>query len=373
MTGLLTRYLSRFVAWRLATVLFAVTAFAFLFDLLDASEDIVGRSASPVADLFAYTALRLPSLVSEILLLATLLGGLYAVGDLVRHREIVALWNAGISSAGVALRVVPLALVLIGAKYWNDDRLVPATTESLRDWRVGMFRTIRPGVDGRWIWVASGDAMLRFDAEAARTGELRDIAIFRRDAEGRLLERIVAARGRPGPEGLELEDVVAQASGGDLPRSVGRMRFPARIDLEAVALMTRPANELSRAELARVVEADGYGMLPIHAHRTWLQHRIAAALAPGLLLLLPFALLRSFRRVGGITPLFVKGLAVGFSYQVANGFLVALGEGGFLPPVVAAWTATAGLAAWLALQLARAAFGGGRAVPAAARGAAPCA
>lgn len=371
--GLLIRYLTRFVALRLAAVLFAVTAFAFLFDLLDASEDIVGRSSAPVRDLLAYTALRLPSLSSEILLLATLLGSLYAVGDLVRHREIVALWNAGISSAGLALRVAPLALLLIGAKYWNDDRLVPATTETLREWRVGMFRTVRPGVDGRWIWVASGEAVLRFDADAARMHLLRDIAIFRRDSEGRLVERIVADRGRPGPDGLELEGVVREQPGRARPETVSRLRFPARIDLEAVALMTRPANELSRVDLARVVEADGYGMLPIHAHRTWLHHRIAAALAPGLVLLVPFALLRSFRRVGGITPLFVKGLAIGFSYQVANGFLVALGEGGFLPPPVAAWGATLVLALWLALLLAGTAFAGRRTARDASDGALPCA
>lgn len=360
MTGVLTRYLVRFVAFRLAAVIFAVVAFAFLFDLIDASEDIVGRSATPVRDLLAYTALRTPSLLGEMLLLATLLGGLFAVADLIRHRELVALWNAGISSAGAALRVFPLALLLVGAKYVNDDRLIPASAERLRDWGIASFSSIRPGSDDRWVWMVSDGAILRFDARAARRHELRDVAIFRRDAEGRLVERIVAARAVPEAGGLKLWQVVRERPGGLPSEELPELIFPARVDLAAVALMTRPANELSRADLARIVAAGGYGMEAIHAHRTWLEHRFAAALAPGLLLLVPFALVRSFQRVGGVTPLFVKGLAIGFGYQVANGFLVALGEGGFLPPRIAAWSATAALAAWLAVLLARAAWAGGR-------------
>lgn len=352
--AILTRYLCRFVAWRLAAVLFAVTSFAFLFDLLDASEDILGRLQAPVFDLLLYTALRAPSLIGEILLLAILLGGLVAVADLVRHREIVALWNAGISSAGVAMRILPLALLLVAGKYANDDWLIPASTEALRDWGIGAFRSIRPGRDDRWLWAASGDAIFRFDARSARARQLTDIAIFRRDAEGRLVERILAARGQPVRDGLLLEQVVRQEIGAGQPVTLARLIFPARIDLDAVALMTRPANELPRADLARIVAADGYGMQAIHAHRTWLYHKPAAALAAGLMLLVPFALLRSVRRVGGITPLFVRGLAIGFGYQLGNGFLVALGEGGFLSPWLAAWLATAALAVWLVVLLARA-------------------
>lgn len=374
MTGVLTRYLLRFVSVRLAVVIFAVVAFAFLFDLLDASEDIVGRSATPVRDLLAYTLLRTPSLLSEMLVLATLLGSLTAVADLIRHREIVALWNAGISSAGLALRVLPLALLLIVGRYVNDDHFVPASTERLRDWGIGSFAGLHPASNDRWVWMVSDDAVLRFDARAARAHELRDIAIFRRDAEGRLVERISAARAVPEAHALRLEQVVRERPGEAHPESLAELRFPAEIDLAIVALMTRPANELSRAELARIVAAGGYGMEAIHAHRTWLEHRLAAALAPGLLLLVPFALVRSFQRVGGMTPLYIKGLAIGFGYQLGNGLLVALGEGGFLAPGIAAWSATVALATWLAVLLLRAEGMGGP-LPAAApdRGMRSCA
>jgi lipopolysaccharide export system permease protein len=367
MTRVLTRYLLRFISVRLAAVIFVVVAFAFLFDLLDASEDIVGRSATPVRDLLTYTLLRTPSLLGEVLLLATLLGSLTAVADLIRHREVVALWNAGLSSTGLALRVLPLAGLLMVGKYINDDRLIPASMERLRDWGIGSFAAIRPGSQDRWVWMVSDAAVFRFDARAARAHELRDIAIFRRDAEGRLVERILAARAIPEAHGLRLEQVVRERPGAAVSETLPELQVPAEIDLTTVALMTRPANELSRAELARIVAAGGYGMEAIHGHRTWLEHRLAAALAPGLLLLVPFALVRSFQRVGGITPLYIKGLAIGFSYQLANGLLVALGEGGFLAPGIAAWSATLALAAWLAVLLLRA-EGVGSSLPAAAPG-----
>ncbi|GBD43450.1 hypothetical protein HRbin40_00923 [bacterium HR40] len=342
--GVLSRYLLRFVLTRLAAVLFAIVCFAFLIDLLDASEDLLGRSDSPVRDLLVYTGLRTPSLLSEILPFALLLGGLFAATDLIRHRELVAIWNAGLSSAGIALRLLPLALLLAVGKYGNDDRLIPASVERLRDWGVGLFSSLGPGRDDRWLWVAADDTVLRFHARAAREGKLREIAIFRRNAEGLLVERILAAEAEVREDGLLLHQVDRRPLGQERSENMESLLVPVHIDLEAVALMTRPASELSRADLLRVVAARGFGMQPIHAHRTWLYHRPAAALAVALLLLLPFALARSVRRVGGTTALFLRALALGFGYQIGNGLLVALGEGGFLAPTIAAWGAPSLLA-----------------------------
>ena len=287
--------------------------------------------------MLAYGALRLPSLVREMLPLSALLAGLFAVADLLRHREIVVMWGSGLSSGGLALRMLPLAVLLVGLKFANDELLVPPTTAVLRDWEVGDFKQARFGADRNYVWIQSGEDVIRLDADPAQRRELRNVVVFRRAADGTLVERIDAARGRLVGNGVELEEVIRRPVGGRETRRLERLFLPARIDLDAVALMARPAAELAYADLLRVVEAEGYGMRPVHAHRTWLHYRLAGGLVPAMMLILPFGFLRSFRRVGGITPLFVKGLATGFAFQIFGGFVLALGEGGFVAPVPAAW------------------------------------
>ena len=337
MIAVMNRYLVRHFALRLAVVLFAVTAFGLLFDLIDASDDLLKRDTNAAVAVVTYGALRLPSLVRELLPLSALLAGLFAVADLVRHREIVVMWGSGLSSARLALRILPLALLLIALKLANDEFLVPPTTAVLRDWEVGDFKQARFGADRNYVWIQSGQDVIRLDADPAQRRELVNPVVFRRAADGTLVERIDAARGRLVAGGVELEQVVRRPVGGRTTKRSERLFWPARIDLDAVALMARPAAELAYADLLRVVRAGGYGMRAVHAHRTWLHYRLAGALVPAMMLVLPFGFLRSFRRVGGITPLFVKGLATGFAFQILGGFVLALGEGGFVAPAVAAW------------------------------------
>ncbi len=337
MSTVVNRYLMRHFALRLAVVIFAVAAFGLLFDLIDASDDLLKRDTNPALAMLAYAGLRLPSLVREMLPLTALLAGLFAVADLVRHREIVVLWGSGLSSAALALRMLPLALLLIGLKLANDELLVPPTTKVLRDWEVGDFKQAWFGADRNYVWIQSGDDVIRLDAEPAQRRELENVVVFRRAPDSTLIERIDAARGRLVDAGIELEAVVRRPVGGMKAVRLERLFWPAEIDLDAVALMARPAAELSYADLVRVVAAEGYGMRAVHAHRTWLHYRLTGSLVPALMLILPFGFLRSFRRVGGITPLFIKGLATGFAFQIFGGFALALGEGGFLAPVLAAW------------------------------------
>ncbi len=354
MTGVIGRYLMRFFALRLAVIMFAVAAFGLLFDLIDASDDLLKRDANPVVSMFAYGMLRLPSLVREMLPLTALLAGLFAVADLVRHREIVVMWGSGLSSGVLASRVLPLALLLMALQIANDELLVPPTTAVLRDWAVGDFKQARFGIDRNYVWIQSGDDVIRLDADGAQRRELRDLAIFRRAPDGTLLERIDAARGRLTANGIELEEGVRRSVGARTTERFDSLFWRARIDLDAVALMARPASELRYPDLLRVVAAEGYGMRPVHAHRTWLHYRLAGALVPALMLVLPLGFLRSFRRVGGVTPLFLKGLATGFSFQILGGFVLALGEGGFLDPRVAAWGPVSLLALFVLAALARA-------------------
>lgn len=339
-----TRYLNRQLLARLAVVLFAVAGFALLFDLLEVAGRIVRKADHPILALLRYGVIRLPSLLTDLFPMIALVAALLTVVDLLRHRELVILWSAGVSRMGAMLRLWPLGLLLVAGKLAIDDVAVPLTVPELRALRVGDFRpTNRPGTDK--IWLRSGADIVRLPADAAATRVLENILILQRDADGRLTARIEAARAEPEGEGWRLFDVVRRPAGARPPERVAELVLPIRVDLDKVALMAKLPRELTLAELLDVIRHDGYGIGTVGGHVTWLNARIADATSPFLMCLLAFAVARRYSRLGMAMPIFAKGLAVGFVYLIANGMLRALGEVGLVPPVAAGWGAPLALLA----------------------------
>ena len=55
------------------------------------------------------------------------------------------------------------------------------------------------------------------------------------------------------------------------------------------------------------------------------------------LMMLAFALVRRFSRTASIAPVFMAGVAIGFTLLIASGVTSALGEVGLIRPAVAGW------------------------------------
>jgi len=334
----LGRYLVRLYLVRLAVVLLAVTGFALVFDLLDMGPRVIRRAGGSTWALLAYVPIRLPTLLSELLPMAVLLAGLLTVTDLLRFRELVATWGAGVSRLDLVVRLWPAALLVLGGKFLLDDLAVPATVPALRAMGVADFKTVGLRSNGA-LWVRTGDDVVRIPSDAAAMSAPRDLLILRLDPQGRLVERIEAAAAEPGPEGWLLREVVRRPAAARPAEQLPELFWPVRLDLEQVALMAKLPRELSMAQLWRVIRADGFGVGGTEEHRTWLQARLAGLLALWATVVLPFALARRLARVGETFALFAKGLAIGFVHLIANGLLLAFGELGLLAPAVAAWTA----------------------------------
>lgn len=342
----LSRYLVRVYLVRLAVVLLAVTGFALLFDLLDIGPRVIRRSGGSAWALLAYVPIRLPTLVGELLPMTTLVAGLLAASDLLRSRELVAMWAAGLTRLGLLARLWPVALLVVGGKLVLDDVAVPATVPALRALGAADFKTVGlPSGGDLWLKV-QGD-VLRLPSDAAALGAPRDVLILRLDPDGRLIERIEAARAEPRPQGWLLLDVVRRPAAAAPPERLAELLWPVRIDLEQVALRAKAPRELSLAQLVQVIDAEGFAVGGNEGHRTWLQARLAGLLALWATVVLPCVLVRRLARVGQTFALFTQGLAIGFVHLIGNGLLLALGELGLLGPGPAAWTAPVLLAGFV--------------------------
>lgn len=343
--SVISRYLNRMFFTRLAVVGFAVLGFATVLDLVDVVDDLAISPEGPLLAGLRYVALRLPLMISELLPICALVAGLLMVGDLMRHRELAVLWGSGITPYQLMSFLVPAILILIGLRLVVEDRAVPYAAQQLRAWGIGDFKHhAEEGEAGGFYWLRNGNDVIRLSANAVSVGELLELTIFDRDAEGLLLERIDAKEAQTVPGGIELVDVIRRKVGAGRAEKVDQLFWPAPIDVNRVALLARPARELSLGELIEVLRAGAYGMRADEPYATWLHLRIAGSLVPPLLLLVAVGLARRFERTASIAPVFITAVATGFTFLILGGVLSALGEVGIVPPVIAAWLPTLGLA-----------------------------
>lgn len=338
MMSILGRYLTvRFGAY-LAFMLGALTALALTLDLMEEADRVLESDPGSISALLWYSALRLPDILAQMLPIATLLGIVVMLGRLLRHSELVAMWGSGVSPVQLMSQLMPVAALLGIFSFLNADIAVPISRDALRTWGVGEAR--KTGIladDGKMAWMLSGSDVVRTPKQASASGELRNVTIFRRDAEGRLLERIDAARAVPQGDGWQLETVrrinIDTADSSNLER----LYWQGRIDVGALPLIAGDIRDLRSSQLLDLIRNEGYGQRPAYRFDTWLQSRLAGALIPALMLFLAIALAQRFRRTGVFATLLLGGIGIGFAFFALDGIAFAMGEAGLLPPWFAAW------------------------------------
>jgi lipopolysaccharide export system permease protein len=326
----------RFIIY-FALVLSAMSALALTLDLMEEGDKVL-RSApdGPVA-LLRYSGLLLPDIAAQMLPIAALLGMLFTLGQFMRHRELVALWSSGVSPMGLIFAMLPVAVALAAVDFANNDFAVPKTQSALRSLGFAGERRSAFAEKSEAEWLLSGSDIVRLPKQHAWDSVLRNISIFHRGADGRLIERIDAESATPQGDGWALTGVTRYLIEPATTSKLASSYWDGRVDLAALPLIASDMRELGSRELIHLIEHEGYGQRPADRFRTWLQARIGSALAPGLMMFLVISLAQRFRRAGTFAPLMLFSIGIGFAYFVLDGICLTMGETGFLPPWFAGW------------------------------------
>jgi lipopolysaccharide export system permease protein len=345
----LALYLIRQFLLRCALVLAGTVAFALAADLMEAGKDVVALREDTWHALLDYALLRLPTYLSSLLPVSSLIAGLWTVGVLYRQKELVAILNTGLSPAGLTRLVLAGSLPLVLLQFVLDDRIVPRSIEELRswDWAESANDYFSPVANG-WLWLYSGRDIVRMANPQPKSRTFSDVTIFRRDAEGLLLERIDAPVARFMKDGIVLENAVIRSVADASSRTVESYRWLGRIDFDIIQMLSWAPSELSLSQLNEVIDNAGYGQRPVGLYRTWFNARLAAALQPFLMLLLSMSLIPSYSRTGSFIWIFLMGISIGFASFILTGITTAMGEAGLLPPWLAAWAPAFALSALIA-------------------------
>lgn len=343
---ILTKYIvKQFILY----LLLSIAAFSVLILIVDIFDNIGNLLKNPVPfDLVVLFFLsKLPYVLFLTLPMAVMLATFISLGLMGRNLETIAMMSGGVSHVFIIRPVLIVAALLSIVSYLGNEYVVPKANsynQYVKDVKIKK-KQIGPGVQYRLdkIWVRNGNTIYNIDRFIPQDSTIEGITIYTFDDGFQLKKRVIAERALWKDGRWVFYNVVENEFAGT--SSFSSMKYPIRY----LAISETPddfkiafeknAEKMSYRELsiyAANLEKKGYD---ITRYKVDLQAKLSYPLVCLIMSLIatPFALIVG--RKGGLGTGVVITVCIGYLYWVIFSLCVALGHGGTLPPVVAAWAA----------------------------------
>lgn len=356
-----SRYILKSFIWQFVLFLVGFTALLQLFDLLNNSADILKDHGGRIDAVAEYAVLRLPEIASFLVPFVVLMSTLVTLGRMERGNEILAYKAAGAPYFSVLWSFLPAVGIVAVLHFALADQVVPRSIQALISLDLEAEQKQAPNAaKDEPIFVQDGPSVVEAGAVAEEGNLLSHVRIYERDAAGNITRKIFAdgARYDVSQESWTLSDAwitIAPRQAAATTERVGTMAWPTRLTpAEFSDLVERP-QAMSFGKLLDFVSSAQVGVRPTYFYETWLQKRIALPVSAILMILLAAPVAHSLqRRDRGLGLGMTIGFCLGLLYFLTDGLVLALGESGAIPPLLAAWlpillfTAIGG--AWLIRQ-----------------------
>jgi len=335
----LALYAAKLFLTRSLAVMVMLVLVLMTLDLLGESGKILKVPGNGEAELWRYVSLRVPILISRFLPFSVLLGALIAFVGLNQHSEVVSMKASGLSAHQILAPMIVASLGVAIALFAFNELVVVKATRTVNAWTDADYEPIPPssGILSN-VWIRNGDDMVRAKIVVGSGPQtrLRGVTIFQRE-RGALARVIDVDRAQQVAGGWRLENVRTYDAHMNIvmrkPETIGlRGVEPTRFTLAKVNPGERDFVEL-RQEIGALKAAGR----PTEEARTGWWHKISGPLSTLLMPLLAATAAFGLARSGQVLLRATIGMALGFTYFVADNFSVALGNYGAYPPFLAAW------------------------------------
>ena len=335
----ITLYMARVFLVRSLAVLAALVIVLQALDLLGESGNILAYPGNGDAQLWHYVALRSPQIIARFLPFSVLLGTLITLATMNQNSEIISMKAAGISAHQILAPLIVASIGVAAVSFLFNERVVTRATGTLTAWQNASYGPLPKdrGIATN-VWVRDGDDLIHVDQVAGRGAGVALNGVTLYDRTGGTLQAIVSApAGRQANGGWLLDHATRFALATDktspaAPILIGRGIAPDRFTLADVDADEHSFGTL-RADITEL-QAAGRPTGPLEAG---LWHKISGPLSAVLMPLLAGVAAFGLARTGKLFIRAVIGMALGFTYFVADNFALAMGNLGAYPPLLAAW------------------------------------
>lgn len=334
-------YTARLLLTRSFAFLGGLVVILMTLDLLGESSKILVVPGNTDADLWHYVALRVPQIIALFLPFAVLLGTLITLTTLNANSEVVIFKASGISAHQILAPLIVAALGIAAVNFVFNERVVVKANKALSEWQARDYGRVPATTSAATdAWVRGGDDLFHAGSVTG-TGDatvLHDVTIYDRTRD-KLVSVVRAATARPARDGWDLRTVATFDVAKGTEAKAAATRFastvvPAQFTTTKVTPAFLPFWDLLGAIDEQRAAGKRVTSLVAAAN-----HKISGPLSAVLMPLLGAVAAFGLARSGRLFVRAVIGMFLGFAFFVADNFMVAMGNFGTVPPLLAAWSA----------------------------------
>lgn len=332
-------YMGRMFLIRTFSVLAGLVLVLMTLDLLGESGDVLAYPGNGQAQLWTYVGLRAPQIVARFLPFSVLLGTLITLATLNQNSEVISLKASGLSAHQILAPLVVTGMMVAGISFAFNERVVSRATATLTAWQKVEYGPLPKG-QGLLsnVWVRDGEDLVRAGSAAGRGAATRltDVAIY--DRRGGTLVSVVSARaGRYDGGAWVLTGGRRFDVASGTISDIGTIRALPNVRPDQFTLANVDPDGLSFMDLKRAIDDLQAAGRPTRSLEASLWHKLSGPLSAVLMPLLGAVAGFGLARSGRLFIRAVIGMALGFTYFVADNFALAMGNLGAYPPLLAAW------------------------------------
>ncbi|HEY4547596.1 MAG TPA: LPS export ABC transporter permease LptG [Pedomonas sp.] len=339
----LTRYLGQMFIVRVLAFMIGLVMILQTLDLLSESDKILSVQGNGYPALLHYVSLRLPQLISQFLPFSVLLGTLVTLATLNQNSEVVVMRASGISAHQVLAPLLGAAALIGIAHFTFNETVVVRSTAELQAWeRVDYApRSEEELPEGQDIWVADGATIIHAREAIQSKGQLilPDFELYERQEGNRLTQITTAERAVYSDGAWTLHGVRVYGPNGAPATTQPTMAWNTNVQTDRFMAVSVDPATVSYSRLRQAIRDLAESGRPVESLEASLYHKISGPFSSVLMPLLAAVCAFGVVRSGKLFVRIVIGMALGFSYFVADNFMLAMGQFGTVPPFLAAWAA----------------------------------
>lgn len=332
-------YMAKMLTQRSLAVLAMLVLVLQALDLLGESGRILAMEGNGQSELWTYVSLRAPQLVQRFLPFAVLLGTIITAATLNQNSEVISMKSGGLSAHQILAPLVITSLLVAVVSFIFNETVVAPSTARLSAWERVDYGPIPAASNVRTnVWVRDGENLVNAKTVTGRGKNvvLEDITIY--DRTNNSLRNLMHGKEARYTGSSWIVTDVSQFN-----VLTGTEKFQDSITIgnalrpDQFTLANVNADGLSFTQLLSAISELEEAGRPTMALRTSLWHKISGPLSAILMPLLGAVAAFGLARSGQLFVRAVIGMALGFTYFVADNFSLAMGTIGAYPPILAAW------------------------------------
>jgi len=333
-------YVAKTYSIRFLAMLIGLVTVLQMLDLLAVSDKILAAEGASYREILLYLQLRAPQLISQFTPFSALLATLITLATLNQHSEIIIMKASGLSAHRILFPLLVPCLMISGLHFWFNNDVVAENSMELQYWQDNAYAVnLGPAPEYTANPKMIEDNLLVIAGAMTRNGALvilDRVSVYARDHE----RRVTSVLRADFATWLDGQWVLYEARNFDVTThemtSYDTLPAPFSIPPDRVLSSSLNPSFLTVGELQTAIQnlrASGGNTDGLVSS---LYHKFTSVLATLLMPLLGAVTAFGVHRAGALLMRAVIGMALGFAFFVADNFMIAMGQFGVAPPLMAA-------------------------------------